>query len=138
MAASAFSTLSAVTELFVTAAVYTVIWQAYHHDRFRGGLLSFALTYEVLVNVAYMTFRLVSDGGGSDRPEWLSLLYAGHGLLSLVMLVGLIWFGLAAFRAHRRGRNLFREQKSATVAFVVLWAVSILSGEAIYLAEYVF
>lgn len=136
--APTFSTLSAITELFVSAAVYTVLWQAYRHDRFRGGLLSFALTYEILVNVAYMTFRLVQDSGAADRPEWLSLLYASHGLLSLIMLIGLIWFGLAAFRANRVGRNLIREQQGATIAFAVLWAISILSGEAIYLVEYVF
>lgn len=138
MAAPLFSTLSAITELGVTAAVFYVIAQAYYHDRFRGGILAFALTYEVLFNVAYMVRQLVTTSPEVDRPGWLTALYAGHGLLSLVMLLALIVFALAAFRQHKHGINMFQEQRGATLAFVVLWSLSIASGEAIYLVEYVF
>lgn len=138
VAAPLFSTVSALTELGVTAAVFYVIAQAYYKDRFHGGLLTFALTYEVLFNVAYMVRQLITESPEADRPGWLTALYAGHGLLSLVMLLALIVFALAAFRQHKYGINMFQEQKGMTLAFVVLWSISIASGEAIYLVEYVF
>lgn len=129
------STFSAVTELGVTAAVYAFLHGAYYHDRFRNGLLAFALTYEVLVNIAYMTFRLFQDSH-AEYPGWFSALLAGHGLLSLVMFLGLVAIFAMAAVLRRRGRNLFREQPQMTASFAVMWGLSILSGEAIYVYLY--
>lgn len=42
----AFSVFSATSELFVTAAVYFVLWRAWRHDDFRGKLLAVTLAFE--------------------------------------------------------------------------------------------
>lgn len=131
-----FSTFSAVTELFVTAAVYTFLWQAWRHDRFRTPLLVFGLSYEILVNVAYMTFRLVSPAEGVEYSPAMSSFLAFHGILSLVMLLGLIGLSIAAIRANGRGENLLREHTGLTATFAGLWFVSIATGEVIYVVTY--
>lgn len=132
-----FSTLSAVTELFVTAAVYAFIFQAYKRDLFRKGLMAFALTYEVVVNIAYMAFRLLqpSEGAGDLSPAMVAL-YGFHGTLSLLMFIGLVALVVTAVRLHRFGHNLFRERPKLMWTFVVLWGVSILTGELIYVFTY--
>lgn len=137
MATPLFSTLSAVTELGVTAAVYTFLFSAYYRDRFRSGLLAFALVYEVLVNIAYMTFRLVAPAEGVEYADGLRSLLAFHGTLSLLMFLGLVAISIQAIREHRSGRNLFRERPGLTGSFAALWAVSILTGEIIYVILYV-
>lgn len=136
MATPLFSTLSAVTELFVTAGVYWFIFQAMRHDRFHQGLITFALTYEVLVNIAYMTFRLLVPAEGSDVSGGMAALYAFHGILSLVMFISLVAFVVTALRLRRYGHNLFRARPVLTWSFMVLWAVSVLSGELIYVLTY--
>ena len=131
-----YSTLSAVTELGVTAVVYTFIFTAYRRDVFRVGLIAFALTYEVLVNISYMTFRLFQTADGVEHSAAMTRFLAFHGILSLVMFLGLVAFTIAAVREHKRGLNLFRQNPAMMWAFVFLWAVSILTGEAIYVLTY--
>lgn len=130
-----FSTVSAVTELLVTAAVYVFLVRAYRGTRFHGGLLAFALSYEVLVNVAYMTYRLFVPSV-AEHSDGMSLLLAFHGILSLFMLVGLIGLAMNAWRGHRQGTNTLRAHPKTTWAFGILWAISILTGEAVYVLSY--
>lgn len=132
----AFSTFSAVTELFVTAAVFTYLWQGWRHGVLRTTLISFALVYEVLVNVAYMTFRMVLPPGHATYPAWVEAMLPWHGILSLVMLLGLIGLVLEVRRMARRGENVLRTRPRATLGFAVLWTVSVASGEVIYVATY--
>lgn len=131
-----FSTMSAVTELGVSAAVYTFLWAAWRHGRFHRGLIVFALTYEVLVNISYMTYRLIVPSEGVEYSAGMGMFLAFHGLLSLVMFIGLVGLVIAAWRAHGKGLNLFRLHPSATAAFAVLWAVSVITGEVIYVVTY--
>lgn len=131
-----FSTLSAVTELGVTAAVYVFIFGALYREVFRVGLIAFALTYEVLVNISYMTFRLFSPAEGVEHSAAMTRFLAFHGVLSLVMFLGLVALVMVAVREHRRGHNLLRQNPGMTWTFVVLWAVSVLTGEAIYVITY--
>ena len=133
MPVSAFSHFSAVSELFVTAAVFYVLWRAWRHDDVRTALLAVVLAFEVLVNVAYMSWRLaVPTVHIQQLPSWL---LAGHGVLSLLMLAGLLGFAAEAARMRRQGRNLVREHPGQALAFTVFWAVSVASGEAIYLMQ---
>lgn len=131
------SAVSAVTELFVTAAVFYVLWAAIVRDEFKTRLLAAALGYEVLVNIAYMAYRLLTHTEPGHHPGWMVGLLALHGILSLLMFLALVAFAVLAFRAHGRGRNLFRERLAATHAFVALWLAALLSGEAVFLLEYV-
>lgn len=131
-----FSTFSAVTELFVTAAVFTYLWQGWRHGVLRTGLIAFALTYEILVNVAYMAFRLLVPPTSHDYPGWVEALLPWHGILSLAMLLGLIALVLEARRYAKRGENVLQKHPGATLGFAILWTLSIASGEVIYVATY--
>lgn len=133
-----FSAFSAITELFVTAAIFYVLWMAVYRDEFKAGILGVALAYEVIVNISYMTSRLFTHTDTSHHADWMVALLAGHGILSLVMFLGLVALGGVAYVKHRReGRNLFAERVGLTGVFVVLWTISILSGEAIFFLEYI-
>ncbi|MEA3203616.1 MAG: hypothetical protein QOI63_1295 [Thermoplasmata archaeon] len=129
----AFSAFSAASELAVTAAVFYVLWRAWRHDDFRGALLAITLAFEACVNIAYMSIRLVSHAPALHASAAMDLLLAGHGVLSLLMFVGLVLLAAEAFRLHKQGRNALRERPRATLGFAILWSVSVLSGEAIFL-----
>lgn len=133
----ALSAFTAVTELFVTAAIFYVGYRALVDDVLETRLLAGALTYEVVFNISYMTSRLFTHDHASHHPDWLVALLVGHGVLSLVMFVGLLALSWAAWRRHRQGGNLLAERLGLTATFAVLWTVSILSGEAVFLLEYV-
>lgn len=133
----AFSAFTAVTELFVTAAIFYVGYRAIADDVFETNILVASLAYEVVFNISYMTSRLFTHDHTTHHPDWLVGLLAGHGILSLVMFVGLLGLSWAAWRRHREGGNLLAEKIGWTALFAVLWTVSILSGEAIFLLEYV-
>jgi len=130
-----FSTLTLVTELFVTAGIFFVFAKAYRTAMFAGGVALAALTYEVLVNVSYMVYRTVTHGAGEIAHEHAPIhivIGATHGILSLVMLIALIVFLLVAWRHYRRGQNYFRQHRILTWMFLVLWTISIVSGIALY------
>ncbi|MFO1532092.1 MAG: hypothetical protein ABR562_00090 [Thermoplasmatota archaeon] len=135
MAVSAFSGFSAVSELFVTAAVFYVLWRAWRHDDFRGALLGVTLGFEALVNMAYMSLRIASPAPELHASGAMTWLLAGHGTLSLLMFAGLVGFAVEARRLHRQGRNLLRERPRTAAGFAALWTVSVLSGEAIFLLQ---
>src|SRR5687767_7320604 len=66
-----YSIFSATTEVLVTAAVFYVVWKAWHGD-FRRALLVSVLVFEVLFNVSYMAYRMFWDTDGlEDIPDWL-------------------------------------------------------------------
>jgi hypothetical protein len=129
----AFSVFSAASELAVTAAVFFVLWRAWRHDDFRGRLLAITLGFEACVNIAYMSIRIASPAPELHASAAMEALLAGHGVLSLLMFAGLVALAVDAFRLHRQGRNALRERPKATLGFVVLWSISVLSGEAIFL-----
>ncbi len=133
----AFSIFSASSELLVTAAVFYVLWRAYFHADLRKGLLIATLSFEAFVNIAYMSYRLaVPSHPAATTPGWMLALQGGHGVLSLVMFIGLIVLAGMAFSLHKDGRNFFRESRALTWTFVGLWTLSVLSGEFIFVATY--
>lgn len=136
VAVTPFSHFSAASELFVTAGVFYFFYQAVRHDRFRWGFIAILLAFETLVNITYMSSRIVQSGPTSDRPAWATWLLAGHGTLSLLMFLGLIAFVMLAFRHARvEKENYFRERMAPTWVFLALWTVSVLSGEALYVLQ---
>lgn len=131
------SAVSAGTELLVTAAVFYVLYKAVVWEVLKTRLLAAALAYEVLFNISYMTFRLLTHPEPSHHPAWMVGLLALHGVLSLAMFLALVAFALVAWRRHAQGRNFFKERAALTAVFVALWSVSLLSGEAVFVLEYV-
>lgn len=133
----AYSVFSASSELLVTAAVFYVLWRAYARDDFRKGLLVVVLSFEALVNISYMAYRIVSPATpAEDMPGWLTATAALHGILSLAMFLALLFFAAMAWRDDARGENFFREHKGTTWGFVGLWTLSIVSGEFLFVATY--
>lgn len=130
-----FSYFSATSELLVTAAVFYVLWRAYYRNEFKGVLLATTLAFEALFNITYMALRIASPAPELHVSPWMEGLLAAHGILSLLMFAGLIAVAVEAFRLHRQGRNLLRERPGTTMTFVVLWSISIVSGEAIFLVN---
>jgi hypothetical protein len=135
-AVPAYSAFSAVSELLVTAAVFYVLWRAAARDDFRKGLLAVVLSFELLVNITYMAYRMVVPAHGAEMPAWLGAVAALHGILSLAMFLALVFFAAMAWRDDARGENFFRDHPGTTWTFVALWSLSILSGEFLFVALY--
>ncbi len=131
-----FSTFAAISELFVTTAVLTVIISNLRGHPLRWKLLWGTLAFELFINVSYMVSRTVVIAQNDPAPlsSWIGVLGALHGILSLVMFVGLIILALLATRTLRRGEAFFQKHQALSLVFIVLWLISVGSGEVIYLA----
>lgn len=131
-----FSTFSAISELIVTALVLSVIFDNLKGNPLRWKLLFGTLAFELAVNVMYMVQRtiVVAENHPDPLGNWVSVLGALHGILSLVMFIGLIWLAVLAYRASRQGIAYFQQRAGLTWVFVVLWIISVASGEVIYFA----
>lgn len=132
----AFSHFSAASELVVSAGVFYFFWRAMKHDSYRWAFIWIVIAFETLINITYMISRLANHAPSPDYPAWATWLLAGHGLLSLVMFVGLIWMVVEAYRRIKvTNTNYFRTNVTFTWVFLALWCTSVLSGEAIYLLQ---
>jgi len=131
-----FSTFAAISELFVTTAVLTVIIGNLRGRSLRWKLLWGTLAFELFINISYMVSRAVVIAQNDPEPlsTWIGVVGALHGVLSLVMFVGLIVLALLATRAFRRGEVFFQKHRTLSLVFIVLWLISVGSGEVIYLA----
>ena len=136
MQAPLYSTVSLVTELFVSAGIVTAIVQAYRTGIFRRRLVALTLTYEALFNVSYMIYRVLTHGHEEIESRFEIGLAIFHGTLSLAMFIALIAFMIVAWKRYAKGENFFRKHRVMTGVFLVLWALSILSGILFYFVEY--
>jgi len=133
-----FSLFSAISELFVTAGVLFVVRRNWTRRRFPIGLFLAVALFEALVNVLYMANRSAQAASGAHEPlsTGMKLFYAGHGILSLVAYLVFVVLGIFAHQEQKDGRFFFRERPALTWSFLVLWTVSIVSGEVIFLIRY--
>jgi hypothetical protein len=137
MAAPAFSVFSAVSELFVTAGVLVVIRRNATRRDFPLMLFLGVALFEALVNVLYMANRASQAAIGAHvvSPA-LRAAFAAHGLLSLVAYLVFVVLGVIAWQEQREGRWFFAERPGLTWTFVIVWLVSVISGEIIFAARY--
>jgi len=136
-----FSIFSAVSELFVTAGVLYVVRRNWTRRAFPFALFITVVLFEALVNVLYMANRAASaaaaaPGSAEALPTAMKLGFAAHGILSLVAYLVFVVLGALAHQEQKAGRWFFRDRPALTRAFVVLWLVSIASGEAIFVFRY--
>ncbi len=132
-----FSIFSAISEIFVTIIVLYVIVGALRGGPLRWKLLGGALIFEIAVNVIYMAIRAAKTDADPQLASWMKLLAAGHGILSLLMLVGLIVMFLLAVVDEKSGRpGWFRRNAGVTWGFLVLWLISVASGELFFVLRY--
>ena len=139
MSAPPFSIFSAVSELLVTAGVLYVVRRNWTQRTFPFGLFLAVVLFEGLVNVAYMANRAAA-ASGPQAAETLSTAmkigFAAHGILSLFAYLIFVVLGTLAHQEQGSSRWFFRDHPKLTWTFLVLWAISIGSGEAIFVFRY--
>ncbi len=132
------SIITLCTELLVTASVYSIVWKGYTTGRFLR-LFAFAvLAYELVFNVSYMFSRELGEQSAGVYNPYETGLAIFHGIFSLVMFATLVAFFFLASRGYKRGENYFLAHRRVTLAFVVAWGISILSGVTLFVSLYVF
>ncbi len=136
MHAPLYSTVSLVAELFVSAAIVTVIVQAYRRNAFRRRLAALALSYEVLFNISYMVYRVLTHPEDKVESKFDVALAIFHGTLSLAMFIALVVFMAVAWKRYAKGENFFRAHRVMTGIFLALWTLSVVSGVIFYFVEY--
>lgn len=132
-----FSIFSAISELFVTAGVLYVVWRNWHRRTFPLPLFLALVLFEALVNVLYMAQRAAHAASGAEAvPTNMKIFFAAHGIISLAAFIAFVVLGVLAHQDQRKQRWFFRESPTLTVIFVIVWIVSIASGEAIFVWRY--
>ena len=133
-----FSIFSAVSELFVTAGVIYVIRWNWTRKPFALAVFLTVALFEALVNVLYMANRSAqaASAGAASMPPMMKLGFALHGMLSLLAYLVFVILAVFAYQDQKRGRFFFREHPAITWTFVVVWAISIGSGEALFVTRY--
>jgi hypothetical protein len=135
MTPSAFSTFSAISELFVTAGVVYVCTKSYLGRGFPWKLAAVVATFEFCVNMAYMVVRMGEHANPAQRSPfaWLAAI---HGSLSLLVFAAFVILTFLAYFAHKRGEQYFRDRPKVYWTFMVFWFLSVGSGEAFYIIRY--
>ena len=132
-----FSIFSAVSELFVTAGVIYVIARNWKQRPFPLVVFLAVALFEAFVNVLYMANRAASAATGTEAiSTGIKIGFAAHGMLSLLAYLVFVVLGVIAWQDQRAGRFFFRERPGVTWTFLVVWAISIGSGEALFALRY--
>ena len=137
MAIPIYSTITLITELFITAAVLYIFYSGYNKNKFPVVLAVIAVGYETLLNISYMVYRALTHSESSSVESTFEIALAiFHGTLSLVMFVTLVIFLFLAWKNYKNGINFFEKHKLASVTFILLWLSSVVSGILFYIIEY--
>src|SRR6185295_17375420 len=94
--------------------------------------------FDALVNVLYMANRAAQAAAGPHAAlsTGMKIFFAAHGMLSLLAYLVFVLLGVFAYQEQRVGRYFFRERPVLTWTFLVVWTVSIVSGEVIFALRY--
>lgn len=132
-----FSLFSAISELFVTAAVFVIIRRNWTRRPFPPALFIAVTLLEALVNVLYMSTRAARAASGAETvPAAMRLFFAAHGMISLLAYLVFVILGVFAWQDQRAGRWFFRDRPALTWTFLVVWTVSVVSGEVLFVLRY--
>ena len=133
----AFSIFSAISELFVTAGVLFVIHRNWNRRAFPLPIFLAVVLFEALVNVLYMSHRASQAASGAVVvAPGMKLFFAVHGMVSLLAFIVFVVLGVFAYQDQKRGVYFFRERPGLTWTFLLVWTISIVSGEAIFVLRY--
>ena len=125
------------SELFVTAGVFYVIRRNWTRRSFPFGVFLAVALFEALVNVLYMANRAAQAATGAHPiSQNMKLFYAAHGMLSLVAYLVFVILGVFAYQDQKHGRYFFADHPRLTWTFLVVWTISIVSGEMIFVLRY--
>jgi hypothetical protein len=132
-----FSIFSAISELFVTAAVFYMVRLNWTRRPFPLPLFIGVALFEAFVNVVYMANRASRASAGADAiPPTMKLFFAAHGMLSLLAYLVFVILAVFAWQDQRAGRFFFRDRPALTWAFIAMWIVSVGSGEVLFALRY--
>jgi hypothetical protein len=132
-----FSIFSAISELFVTAGVFTMVRLNWTRRPFPLPLFLGIALFEALVNVVYMAGRASRAATGADAiSPGMKIFFAAHGILSLLAYLVFVILAVFAWQDQRVGRFFFRDRPVLTWAFLAGWAVSVGSGEVLFILRY--
>ena len=132
-----FSIFSAVSELFVTAGVLYVIRRNWTRKPFPFALFLTVAIFEAVVNVLYMAGRASQAATGAQTVSaGMRLAFAAHGMLSLLAYLTFVMLGVLAYQDEKQGRSFFPEHPGITWTFLIVWSISVISGEALFVARY--
>jgi len=132
-----WSTVTLLTEILVTGSVLYLFYTSFKTGRFPQKLAAATVGYEIIFNITYMASRVLEHKNPSQLESKGAILLAiFHGIFSLIMFVALLVFLFIAWRAYRKGINYFALHPKATVTFIALWLVAVLSGFAFYYISY--
>ena len=126
-----FSTFTAVAELFVTTAVFYVVFCNWSKRPFPVRLAFGVAAFEFLVNMLYMIFRM-QQAPTAGLSKSMVALYAVHGSLSLLIFIAYVTLACLAYFDNRKGKFYFREHPIQTGLFIFFWILSVGSGEVLY------
>ncbi len=136
----AFSLFSALSELVVTAGVLYVVRRNWTRRTFPFALFLAVAIFEGTINVMYMAKRASEASAAhavvSTLSTGMKLAFATHGLLSLLAYLVFVVLGVFAHQEQQRQRWFFRERPALTWAFLVVWTISVVSGEVIFALRY--
>jgi hypothetical protein len=138
----AFSWFSAISELFVTAGVLFVVRRNWTRRPFPFALFLTVALFEGLINVMYMAKRSAEASApavaaaASALSPGMKIAFALHGMLSLLAYLVFVVLGVFAHQEQQRQRWFFRDHPALTWSFLVLWVVSIGSGEVLFALRY--
>lgn len=130
-----FSTFAAISELFVTAGVFYVIFTNFRGQGFKWKLATGVILFEFFVNMLYMIFRMQQQSVAKSSQVMVALA-AGHGFLSLLVFILFVVFSFLAYSAIKKDIHFFQENRPLTYGFISLWTISVLSGEVLYFFSY--
>src|SRR5262249_3648967 len=93
--------------------------------------------FEAFVNVMYMSTRAAQASTGAEHLSTsLKLFFAAHGMVSLLAYLVFVILGVLAWQDQRQGRFFFRDHPAMTWTFLVVWIVSVGSGEVLFVIRY--
>jgi uncharacterized membrane protein YozB (DUF420 family) len=137
MEVPAFSIFSAISEVFVTIAVLYAVISNMNGKPLNWKLLGLVLTFELCVNVVYMAGRASHADTDTTLSTGMKLFFAGHGILSLAMFLGIVVLFILAVMDVKSGRDSwFQRHRTGSWIFVFFWMVSVISGEAIFFMRF--
>jgi hypothetical protein len=132
-----FSVFSAISELFVTAGVLWIVRRNWTRQPFPLGLFLAVALFEAFVNVFYMASRSSQAASGHEAlAPGMRVAFAAHGMLSLLAYIVFVVLAVFAYQDQRRGLWFFRERAALTWTFLVVWGISIGSGEVLFALRY--
>jgi len=132
-----FSIFSAISEILVTAGVLYIIRRNWTGRTFSLTIFLAVALFEALVNVLYMAHRSAQAATGAEPiAPGLRLGFALHGMLSLLAYLVFVILGVLAYQDQRSGRFWFKDRPGVTWTFVVVWLISVISGEVIFAVRY--